>query len=58
MKREIFACWHNAGRSQMAAAFFSTMADPALVEVASAETTPGVVDAKRAREIIDGALGR
>lgn len=41
MKREIFAYLHNAGPSQMAAAFFPTMADPALVEAASAETTPG-----------------
>ena len=27
-KRVIFACVHNAGRSQMAAAFFSLLADP------------------------------
>ena len=29
MKTVIFACVHNAGRSQMAAAFFAQLADPA-----------------------------
>ena len=29
MKTIIFACVHNAGRSQMAAAFFNKVADPA-----------------------------
>ena len=53
MKRVIFACVHNAGRSQMAAALFSAMADPSQVEAVSAGTTPGdrvhpeVVDAMR-----------
>ena len=28
-KTVIFACVHNAGRSQMAAAFFNALADPA-----------------------------
>ena len=41
MDRVIFACVHNAGRSQMAAAFFSTMADPARAEAISAGTEPG-----------------
>jgi arsenate reductase len=41
MERVIFACVHNAGRSQMAAAFLSQMADPARVEAASAGTQPG-----------------
>ena len=41
MERVIFACVHNAGRSQMAAAVFSAMADPARVEAVSAGTTPG-----------------
>src|SRR5262245_35036525 len=41
MDRVIFACVHNAGRSQMAAAFFSTMADPARAEAVSAGTEPG-----------------
>jgi arsenate reductase len=37
----IFACVHNAGRSQMAAAFFNALADPALARARSAGTTPG-----------------
>lgn len=41
MDRVIFACRHNAGRSQMAGAFFEQMADPALARAISAGTTPG-----------------
>src|SRR5262245_37394753 len=41
MERVIFACVHNAGRSQMAAAFFSQMADSRLAEAVSAGTEPG-----------------
>lgn len=41
MERVIFACVHNAGRSQMAAAFFSELADPARAEAVSAGTQPG-----------------
>ena len=41
MKTVIFACVHNAGRSQMAAAFFSKLADPAKARALSAGTTPG-----------------
>ena len=41
MERVIFACLHNAGRSQMAAAFFLAMADPAKAEAVSAGTQPG-----------------
>ena len=41
MVRVIFACVHNAGRSQMAAAFFSQMADPQRAEAVSAGTEPG-----------------
>ena len=41
MDRVIFACVHNAGRSQMAAAFFAAMADPARAEAISAGTEPG-----------------
>ena len=37
----IFACVHNAGRSQMAAAFFNAMADPAKARGVSAGTHPG-----------------
>jgi arsenate reductase len=41
MERVIFACVHNAGRSQMAAAFFNALADPKRVEAVSAGTQPG-----------------
>jgi arsenate reductase len=36
----VFACVHNAGRSQMAAAFFNALADPALARAESAGTEP------------------
>jgi arsenate reductase len=38
--RVIFACVHNAGRSQMAAAFFNSFADPRLGQAVSAGTRP------------------
>jgi arsenate reductase len=38
--RVLFACVHNAGRSQMAAAFLARLADPTRVEVLSAGTDP------------------
>ncbi len=41
MKTVIFACVHNAGRSQMAAAFFNALADPAKARALSAGTDPG-----------------
>ena len=41
MDRVIFACVHNAGRSQMAAAFFNAVADPSRAEATSAGTEPG-----------------
>ena len=41
MKTIIFACVHNAGRSQMAAAFFTQLANPALARAVSAGTQPG-----------------
>jgi arsenate reductase len=37
----IFACVHNAGRSQMAAAFFNRLADRAKARAISAGTQPG-----------------
>jgi arsenate reductase len=37
----VFACIHNAGRSQMAAAFFNAAADPAKARAVSAGTQPG-----------------
>lgn len=42
MFQVIFACVHNAGRSQMAAAFFNQLADPAMARAVSAGTEPGV----------------
>lgn len=42
MLKVIFACVHNAGRSQMAAAFFNQLADPRKAEAVSAGTEPGV----------------
>lgn len=41
MKTAIFACVHNAGRSQMAAAFFNALADPGRARALSAGTEPG-----------------
>lgn len=40
-KRVIFACIHNAGRSQMAAAYFNLLANPAKAAAISAGTDPG-----------------
>jgi arsenate reductase len=37
----LFACIHNAGRSQMAAALFNRSADPARARALSAGTRPG-----------------
>lgn len=37
----IFACVHNAGRSQMAAAFFNALVDPSKARGVSAGTQPG-----------------
>jgi arsenate reductase (thioredoxin) len=53
MKTVVFACVHNAGRSQMAAAWLNALADPAKVRGISAGTRPGahvhpeVIDAMR-----------
>ena len=53
MKTYLFACVHNAGRSQMAAAFFNALADPRAARALSAGTAPGdrvhpeVIDAMR-----------
>ena len=40
MNTVLFACVHNAGRSQMAAAFFNALADPARARAISAGTDP------------------
>ena len=42
MQKVIFACVHNAGRSQMAAAFFNQLADRKKAEAVSAGTEPGL----------------
>jgi protein-tyrosine-phosphatase len=42
MYKVIFACVHNAGRSQMAAAFFNQLADREKAEAVSAGTEPGL----------------
>ena len=40
MRTFIFACVHNAGRSQMSAAFFNRFADPKKARAVSAGTQP------------------
>jgi len=40
MKKVIFACVHNAGRSQMAAAWFNVLSNPQVAVAASAGTEP------------------
>ena len=41
MKTVLFACVHNAGRSQMAAAWFNLLAHPDKARAISAGTDPG-----------------
>jgi arsenate reductase len=41
MKTVLFACVHNAGRSQMAAAWFNRLADASKARAMSAGTDPG-----------------
>ncbi len=41
MKNVLFACIHNAGRSQMAAAWFNALANPEFARGISAGTEPG-----------------
>ena len=41
MTTVLFACVHNAGRSQMAAAWFNLLADPVRARAISAGTDPG-----------------
>jgi arsenate reductase (thioredoxin) len=41
MKTVLFACVHNAGRSQMAAAWFNRLVDPSKARAISAGTSPG-----------------
>jgi len=42
MNTVLFACVHNAGRSQMAAAWFNLLVDPAKARAISAGTDPGL----------------
>jgi arsenate reductase len=42
MKTVLFACVHNAGRSQMAAAWFNQLADVSKARAISAGTNPGL----------------
>ena len=42
MNTVLFACVHNAGRSQMAAALFNAAADPSKARAVSAGTEPGL----------------
>jgi len=41
MSTVLFACIHNAGRSQIAAALFNALGDPSKVRAISAGTEPG-----------------
>jgi arsenate reductase len=41
VKTVLFACVHNAGRSQMAAAWFNELSDPVKARAISAGTEPG-----------------
>jgi arsenate reductase len=41
MTTVLFACVHNAGRSQMAAAWFNLLSDPVKARAVSAGTDPG-----------------
>jgi len=61
----VFACVHNAGRSQIAAAWFNRIADPAKARAVSAGTEPAdhvhpvVVEAMRERGVdLSGAEPR
>ena len=63
MTTVLFACLHNAGRSQMAAALFNELADPSKARAISAGTQPGervhpeVVEAMREAGIdLDGVV--
>jgi arsenate reductase len=57
MTTVIFACVHNAGRSQMAAALFNRFSEPSKARALSAGTEPGqrvhpeVVEVMRERDI-------
>ena len=52
LQRVIFACMHNAGRSQMAAAFFNQLADPERARAISAGTRAGRSVDPKVREVM------
>jgi arsenate reductase len=52
LEKVVFACVHNAGRSQMAAALFNQLADPARAHALSAGTQP----AERVHPIVVDAM--
>lgn len=52
MNTVLFACVHNAGRSQMAAAFFNRLADPAKARAISAGTQPGAEVFPEVRQVL------
>jgi arsenate reductase len=53
MKTILFACIHNAGRSQMAAGWFRHLADPSGARAISAGTEPGA----RVHPVVVEAMG-
>ena len=52
LRKVVFACVHNAGRSQMAAAFFNRIADPRRAHAISAGTKP----AERVNPVVVAAM--
>jgi len=56
VKTVLFACVHNAGRSQMAAAFFNVLADAGQARALSAGTQPGPAVHPEVRAVM-GELG-
>ena len=52
MTTVLFACVHNAGRSQMAAALFNAAADPRKARAISAGTSTGRARASRSRRVM------
>lgn len=53
MEIVIFACIHNAGRSQMAAAFFNKYADPEKARAISAGTQPALQVHPEVKTVMD-----
>ena len=55
MHTVLFACVHNAGRSQMAAALFNAIADPVHARAISAGTAPGLAVHPEVLRVMDEA---